>query len=148
MWSGFKSPFKFNLHRKQNPRCFWCRGSITTLNALLTPYNIRYWWFFLSRGNRWIKYRENSKIWRPKPHQLTFAFLVTWDGFHFHPPLSTQLTANLTLECSDGSMFHPLSYTAWKKCFLLHWNSSKQRSESSTRCCFSSTVSKRGTHFE
>ena len=32
--------------------------------------------------------------------------------------------------------------------FLLHWNSRKQRSESSTRRCFWSTLSKRGTHFE
>ena len=32
--------------------------------------------------------------------------------------------------------------------FLLPWNSCKQLSESSTRCCFWSTVSKRGTHFE
>ena len=43
-------------------------------------------------------------------HYLIFAFLVALSGFH--PLLFTQLTADLTLECSDGSMFHPLSHTA------------------------------------
>ena len=35
-----------------------------------------------------------------------------------------------------------------KNSFLLHWNSSKQRSELSMHCCFWLTVSKHGTHFE
>ena len=35
-----------------------------------------------------------------------------------------------------------------KNSFLLRWNSREQGSESSTRYCFWSTVSKRGTHFE
>ena len=38
-------------------------------------------------------------------------------GDGFHPLMSTQLTADLTLECSDGSMYHPLSHTAWKNLF-------------------------------
>lgn len=43
------------------------------------------------------------------------AFLVSLDGFH--PLMRNQLTADLTLECSNGSMFHALSDT---KSFLLH----------------------------
>ena len=35
-----------------------------------------------------------------------------------------------------------------KNSSLLRWNSCKQRSESSTRCCFWSSVSKRGIYFE
>ena len=35
-----------------------------------------------------------------------------------------------------------------KNSFLLRWNSCKQRSESSTRCCFWSTVRKCSTHFQ
>ena len=35
-----------------------------------------------------------------------------------------------------------------KNFFLLDWNRCKQCSESSMRCCFWSTVSKRGTYFE
>ena len=35
-----------------------------------------------------------------------------------------------------------------KNSFLLHWNSCKQHSESSTHCCFLSTLRKRGTYFE
>ena len=35
-----------------------------------------------------------------------------------------------------------------KNSFLLHWNSCKQCSELSTRCCFWLTMSKRGIHFE
>ena len=81
-------------------------------NAPITPYNIRFWWFFLSQGNRWIKYRAHPKIWRPKPYQLKLAFLVALDGFH--PLLSTQLTADLTLKCNNGSMFHSMSHTVWK----------------------------------
>ena len=85
-------------------------------------------------------------MWRLEPCLLMFASLVTLDGFHLL--MSTQLTANLTPEWSGGSMFHPLSHIYEKNSFLLCWNSCKQRSESSTRCCFWSTVSKRGTHFE
>ena len=44
-----------------------------------------------------------------------YLFLVALGGFH--PLLSTQMTADLTLECSDGSMFHPWSHTAWKNPF-------------------------------
>ena len=44
-----------------------------------------------------------------------FASLVTLDGFHLL--LSTQLTANLTLERSGGSMFHPLSHIYTKTPF-------------------------------
>ena len=84
-------------------------------NAPITSYNIRYWWFFHSQGNGWIKYRPHPKIRRPKSFQLTFAFLVALNGFH--PLLSTQMTVDLTLECSDGSMFHLLSHTAWKNPF-------------------------------
>ena len=35
-----------------------------------------------------------------------------------------------------------------QKSFLLHWNSSKECSESLRHCCFWWTVSKHGTHFE
>ena len=84
-------------------------------NKLIIPYNIRYWWFFLSKGNRWIKYCAHPKIRRSKPYQLKFVFLFALDGFH--PLLSAQLTTDLTLECSNGSMFHPLSHTAWENPF-------------------------------
>ena len=35
-----------------------------------------------------------------------------------------------------------------KNSFLLRWNSCKQRSESSTRCCFWSTLRKHRSHYE
>ena len=69
-------------------------------------YNICYWWFFLSQGNRWTKYLAHPKIRKPKLCLLMSSSLVTLDGFHLF--LFTQLTANLTLEWSGGSMFHPL----------------------------------------
>ena len=43
-------------------------------NAPTTPYNIRNWWFFLSQGNPWIKYRAHPKIRRPKLYQRTFSY--------------------------------------------------------------------------
>ena len=67
-----------------------------------------------------------------------FASSVVLDG----------LTADLTVEWSGGSMFHPLSHIYKKNSFLLHWNSYKQHSESLMHCCFWLTVSKCGTHFE
>ena len=72
-------------------------------NALITLYNIRFWWFFLSKGNRWTKYLAHPKIHRPKPCLLVFASLVALDGFHLL--LFTQLTANLTPEWSSGTCF-------------------------------------------
>ena len=109
-------------------------------------YNIWYWWLFLPHGNRWTKYLVHLKIRRLKLCQLMFASLVALDGFHLL--LSTQMIAELTLEWSGGSMFHPLSHIYAKTPFYCVWNSYKQCSESSTRCCFGSTVSKRSTHFE
>ena len=44
-----------------------------------------------------------------------FASLVALDSFH--QLLSTQLTADLTLEWSGGSMFHPLSHIYTKTSF-------------------------------
>ena len=71
-------------------------------------YNIRYWWFFLSQGNRWTKYFVHPKILRPKPCLQMFASLVILDDFHLL--LLTQLTADLTPEWSGRSMFHLLFY--------------------------------------
>ena len=71
--------------------------------------NIRYWWFFLPQGNQWTKYLAHPKIREPKLCLLMFASLLALDGFH--PLLSTQLTADLTLEWSWRSMFQPLTHT-------------------------------------
>ena len=77
-------------------------------NIPIIQYNIRYWWFFLSWDNQWKKYFVYPKIQRPKLCLLIFASLVALDGFHLL--LSTQLTADLTLQWRGGSMFHPLSH--------------------------------------
>ena len=50
----------------------------------------------------------HPKIQKPNPFLLMFASLVALHSFHLL--LSTKLTANLTPEWSDGSMFHPLSH--------------------------------------
>ena len=42
----------------------------------------------------------------------------------------------------------PFDFKLRRKSILPRLNSSRQRSESSTRCCLWSGVSKRGTHFE
>ena len=81
-------------------------------------------------------------MWRPKPCLLMLLFF-TLDGFRLL--LSTQLTVDLTPEGRCGSMFHPLLHILCKISFLLRWNSCKQYSESSTCCCFWSTVSKHST---
>ena len=86
-------------------------------NAPITLYDICYWWFFLSQGNQWTKYLAHPKIWRPKPCLLIFASLVTLDSFHLL--LSSQLTADLTLEWNGGSIFHPLSHIYAKTLFIV-----------------------------
>ena len=73
-----------------------------------TNNTICYWWFFLFQGNWWTKYLAHPKIRRSKPCLVIFASLVSLDGFHLL--LSTQLTADLTLEWRGGSMFRPLWY--------------------------------------
>ena len=70
-------------------------------------YNSRYWWFFLSQGNRWIKYLAHPKIQRLILCLLMFVSLVAF----------TQLTADLTPGWNGGSMFHPLSYIYAKTSF-------------------------------
>ena len=74
-----------------------------------------------------------------------FASLVALDGFHLLLSLSW-LPIWLRSKVMDPCFLHCHIFT--QNSFLLHWNSCKQRSESSMRCCFWSTVSKSGTHFE
>ena len=78
-------------------------------------YNISYWWFLFYQGNRWTKYLAHLKIRKPKPCLLMFACLVALDGFHL--VLSIQLTADLILVWTAGSMFHPLSHIYTKTPF-------------------------------
>ena len=113
-------------------------------NAPIMIYNIRYWWFFISQSNQWIKYLAHPKIQRLKPCLLMFASLVTLDSFH--QLLSTQLTANLTLKWSGGSMFHPLSHIYTP--FCCNETIANKHSKSSMCCCFWSTMSKHSTYFE
>ena len=99
-------------------RCNWLVTRFIVLVAVFCRFlpsdipimlcNICYWWFFLSQSNQWTKYLAHPKIQWPKPCLLMFATLVTLDGIHLL--LSIQLTADLTLEWSGGSMFHPLSH--------------------------------------
>ena len=63
---------------------------------------------FFSQGNQWTKYLAHPKKRKPKPCLLMFVSLVTLDGFHL--PLSTQLTADLTPEWNNRSLFHPFSH--------------------------------------
>ena len=107
-------------------------------------YNICYWWFFLSRGNRWTKYLANPKIRKPKSCLLMFASLVALDCFHLL--LSTQLIADLTPEWSGGPMFHPLSHIYAKTLFLML--KQLQTMLWIVDALLFLIVSKRGTHFE
>ena len=110
-------------------------------------YNIRYWWFFLSQGNRWTKYLAYVS-------QNTEAKTLPADVCVFGRFGRLTPTAVLSTDCRfDFEVkwwIHVSSILTYlyKTPFLLLWNSCKQRSESSTHCCLWSTVSKRGTHFE
>ena len=68
-----------------------------------------------------------------------------WTAFTSCCPLSW-LPIWLWREMVDPCFIHCPIFT--QNFFLLCRNSCKQRSESSTRCCFWSSVRKRGTHFE
>ena len=106
--SWWKSTFSFSF-----VDIFW---PFFPSNTPIMLYNICYWWFFLSQGNWWTKYLAHPKIQRPKSCLLMFASLVALNNFHLL--LSTQLTTNLTLEWSGGSMFHPLSHIYAKPPFF------------------------------
>ena len=94
--SWWKSTFSFS-----SVAVFWR----LLLNAPMMLYNICYYWFFLSQSNQWTKCLAHPKIRRPKPRLLLFLFLVTFDTFNLL--LSTQLTTDLTLKWSGGSIFYP-----------------------------------------
>ena len=51
------------------------------LKASILLYDICYWWFFLSQGNRWTKYLVCLKIQRSKTCLLMLEYLVILDGF-------------------------------------------------------------------
>ena len=59
-------------------------------------------------------------------------------------------TADCRFDSGVNCWFHISSIVIylWRNSFLLRWNNCKQCSESTTNCCFWSTVSKRCTHFE
>ena len=61
------------------------------------------------------KIPSTSQNMEAKPLHDDFMSLVSMDGFHLL--LSTQLTADLTLEWSGGSMLHPLSHMYTKTLF-------------------------------
>ena len=109
-------------------------------------YNIRYWWFFFSQGNRRTKYLAYHKILRPKPCLVMLASLVALDGFHLL--LSTQPT-DCRFAYGIKWWIHVSSIVTYlcKNSFLLRWYSCKQRSESSIRC-FLIDCEQTCTHFE
>ena len=88
LWKGALSRWK-SIFSSSFVAVFWW---ILPSNTPIILYNIFYWWFFLSQGNRWTKYLAHPKIQRPKPCLLMFASLVALDSFHLL--LSTQLIAD------------------------------------------------------
>ena len=96
----------------KEPFFFFISGRLLAIspssNARIMQYNIPYWWFWLSRSNRWTKYLAHLKIRRSKLYLLIFASLAILVGFYLL--LSTQLTHNLTLEWNGRSMFYTLSH--------------------------------------
>ena len=113
-------------------------------NTQILLYNICYWWFFLSQGNR-TKYFTHPKIQRQKPWLLMFVSLFTLDSFHLL--LSTQLITNLTPEWSGGSRFHPLSHIYTKIPFCCVETIANNTLNHQHIVVFD-RLSKYGTHFE
>ena len=95
-WHGALSWWKSTFFFLICGRFWWFIPS----NTPIMLYDIHYWWFFLSQGNCAF---QNTKA---KTFPANFASLVSLDSFHLL--LSIQLTANLTLEWSGGSIFYPL----------------------------------------
>ena len=82
--------------------------------------------------------RQNLTSWH-------LRFWSVWIVLTLFCPLSW-LPIRLWSVVMDPCFIH--CHIPLKRSFLLCWNSFKQPSELSTRCCFWSTVSKRGTYFE
>ena len=79
--------------------------------------------------------RKRRQKWRKKWRKNLSQFFTSF----FTPFLTSFFTQFFTSSFSIGRR---------KKFGLFRRNNSKQRSESTTRCRFWSTVSKRGTHFD
>ena len=109
-------------------------------------YNIRYWWFFLSQGNRWTKYLVHPKIRRPKTLPSDMCIF----GRFGRLSSAAVHSADCRFDSRVKWWIHVLFIVTYlrKNSFLLRWNNYKQHSESSTHCWFWSTVSKRGTQIE
>ena len=97
-------------------------------------------------------YRPNTvKI--PTPNVLRFAHVISNTPGMMRKTsfpcikYRMQLRAKRVLGLGRYFLYEP-SGSALHNVLLLRLNSSKQRFESSTHCCFWSGVSKRGTHFE
>ena len=104
-------------------------------NASIMLLNICYWWFFLSQGNWWTKYLAHPKT--------LSADVCVFDHFERLSPAA----ADLTLELSSRSMFHPLSHIYAKTvfcCIETVVNNALNRQH----VVVLSTVSNHTTHFE
>ena len=80
-------------------------------------YNIRYWWFFISHGNRWTKYLVHPKIQRPKPCLLFFFFWLLWMAFTCCCPLNW-LSIWLQREMVDPCFIHCQNFTLKLLCYV------------------------------
>ena len=136
--SGWKSTFSSSFMA-----IFW---RILHSNAPIMLYNIRYWCFFFSQGNLWTKYMTHPGIRGPKP---LLADVCVFGRFGRFSPAAVH-SANCRFNSRVKWWIHILSIVTClpKNSFLLRWNICKRRSESSTRCCFWSTVSECGAHCE
>ena len=103
---------------------------------------MRYWWFFLSQGNRWTRYLAHHKMRRLKLCRNLGRFgRLSPAAVH---SVDSRFDSRVKWRINVSSIVKYLC----KNPFLLRWNRCNQCSESSTRCCFWSTVSNRRTHFE
>ena len=115
-------------------------------NVPIMLYNIHYWW-----GSSFLKVIDEQNTLRfPKYGGQNYAcwYLILWllwTPFSWCCPLNdSRFNSGVTWWIDVSSIVTCLR----KNSFLLHWNSCKQCSKLSTRCCFWSTVSERDTHFE
>ena len=63
-------------------------GQFLPSNTLIMLYDIHYWWFFLSQGNRWTKYLVHPKIWRPNLAYWCLCLWSLWTALTSCCPLS------------------------------------------------------------
>ena len=107
----------------------------------MTSWCLRFWQI----SQEWNHYLDSSHACNFSSYlNRTFDFRCLWSGSKIEFSILGKKVKDQFSTRFTGIESQMFDWGMMNKFFLLRWNNSKQRSESTTRCCFWSTVSKPG----